>query len=370
MAASRLLYTNRLAAAATVLAASSEQAGTPRRWLKDQDPGLRWRSRPGWNPHALLGDQLTFLDAGVARTAQLAAGSNYATPGLYAAHVTTQMNAVAVTNTYLCSYNSGSGAFTIARATGAGTFGLPFATGAAVTAGRSAHPDLGFASTDLTGSTSYTAGSASYKGREFITVDLGSALQVQAGVVKWHNLGTGGTVRLLGSTVDTAAGWRSPDYDVPLAGDATIRISYLDGTRRYWRLLIDDVSSNALGYSEVGLAFVGPYDEPSKGFIGDAYQIQDQELSTIVTAISGAHKRDARGVAQAFSLTWKAIATDRAKLEAWAASCPVGVNSLFAFDPVGDPTNVVYGYFTEGMNRRPIGRLLWAVSRLFVGALP
>src|SRR4030042_1550463 len=168
----RLLVTNRVMAPATTLSASSEQTSAPRAWLKDPLRSKTWRSKLGYNPHVLLSDQLPFLDAGVARLAQLTPG-NFATPALYAAHVTTQMNAVAVTNTYLCSYDAGATKFTIARATGAGTFGLPFATGATT---RSTHPDLGFASTDLTGSTTYTAGSVSFKSREFITADLGSPL--------------------------------------------------------------------------------------------------------------------------------------------------------------------------------------------------
>ena len=317
----RLLVTNRVVVPATVLSVSSEQTSAPRAWLKDQLRSKTWRSKIGYNPHALLSDQLPFLDNGVARLAQLTVG-NYATPALYAAHVTTQMNAVAVTNTYLCSYDSGTLKFTIARATGAGTFGLPFATGATT---RSTHPDLGFASTDLTGGTTYTAGSVSYKSREFVTADFGSALTVLAGIVINHNLGASGTITQQGHTVDSAAGWAAPDVSDVLAGDATIRIVFrASASKRYWRLLINDVSTNALGYSEVGIWFAGPYTQPSISY-GIGFEKHWEELSQIAVAMGGAHFQDERPRRPVWALSWlEAPEADRASLAAAFALVPAG----------------------------------------------
>lgn len=366
----RLLYTNRAQAPATVLSVSSEQGGSPRSWLKDESRGLKWRSLVGWNPHALLNDQLTFLDNGVARTAQLTVG-NYSTPTAFAAHVTARLNSVAVTNTYLCSYNSGTSKYTIARATGAGTFGLPFATGAAVAAGRSCHLDLGFASTDVTGATTYTAGNVSYKSREWITVDLGSALAVTAGVVIEHNLGSGGTITQQGHSADTAAGWAAPTVSDVLAGDATIRLAYRSSNaQRYWRLLVDDVQSNTAGYTEIGIWYVGDHAEPSVGWSVE-FTKTPVPLSTIVQAISGATRRDERPARWVYEMSWLEVPeADRAKLAAWVAAAPIGKPSFLAFDPTNAPTSCEYGYFSDGVPQQMSGNLYWTVPLVFQAELP
>ena len=343
----RLCVTNRIQAPATILSASSAATGSPVSRLKDQLRSKTWRSKLGYNPHALLSDQLPFLDAGVARLAQLTPG-NFATPALYAAHVTTQMNAVAVTNTYLCSYDAGTSKFTIARATGAGTFGLPFATGATT---RSTHPDLGFASTDLTGATTYTAGSVSFKSREFITADFGSALTVLAGIVVNHNLGTSGTITQMGHTVDTAAGWAAPDVSDVLAGDASIRIAFrASASKQFWRLLINDCG-NSLGYSEVGIWFAGPYTQPTVSYaIG--FTKAWEELSDVTVAISGAHFQDEKARRPTWGLQWSEVGeADRAALAAAFALVPKGRCFFFSFD-AATPTDTEYVVLAEGVSER------------------
>ena len=362
----RQLYTNLILASGTTLTSSSEYSGAPLLWLQDESRGLRWRSRTGWNPHALLSDQLVFIDDGTEKTAQLTVG-NYSTGALYAAEVTTAMNDVAVTNTYVCTYDSGTAKFTIAVDTGAGTFSLPFETGSDLT--RSAHPDLGFASTDLTGETTYTGDAVSYKSREFITADFGAAASVQAGIVLDHNLGSSGTITQQGHTANTASGWATPDVEDELAGNSTVRLVYrAAASKRYWRLLIDDVSTNTLGYSEIGVWFAGSYSDSTKNY--QAYGRKWQNLSTLSIAISGAHKRDVRTPRDVYNLSWANITeNDRDILRSWIDD-GLNVDLFLAFDPSGDPTNIVYGYFVTEPREQPTYGRLWQVDVGFAEALP
>jgi hypothetical protein len=100
-------------------------------------------------------DRIDFTEGvGGAKVAQLVAGV-YSRAEL-AAHVTTQMNAVAADNTYLCSFDGGTNKFTIARASGSATIALNWNTGP--NAARSAGTTLGYlVAADDSGGTSYLA---------------------------------------------------------------------------------------------------------------------------------------------------------------------------------------------------------------------
>lgn len=365
----RQLYNNLVWDSDTTITVSSEQSGTPRAWLKDESPGLTWRSKVGYNPHALLNDQLPFVDDGTEQIAQLTV-ANYATPALYAAHITTQMNAAstALVNGYLCSYASSSALFTIEATSGTGTFELPFSTGSVT---RSTHLDLGFTSIGQTGSTTYTGSAVSYKSREWITVDLGSTDNtVEAGVVIEHNLAsTTATITQMGSTANTAAVWASPTVSYELTGNSTVRLNYpsTGDTLQYWRLLINDVSTTA-GYSEVGVWYLGDYSDPSKNY--RTYARKWTRLSRVSEAISGAHKRDVRSPRDVYSLSWVNITeTDRDLLRAWINDA-LDKNLFLAFDPSGDPTDIVYGFFSSDPDEYPTSGRLWQVNVEFSEALP
>lgn len=365
MSNARLAYENLVRAAATVLSVSSEQSGTPRSWLQDEDRGLKLRSKTGWNIVSGRNDKIDFSRPGVMQ-ATIAAG-NYATPALVAAAVVAALEA-ADANTWTCTYNSGTGKFTIG---GAAAFSLLFATGAGVAAGTSAHLDLGYTSTDKGAAVSQVAENASYKSREWITVDLGSAQAVTCGIVIEHNLGASGTITQQGHTADTAAGWAAPDVSDVLTGDSTIRLAYrASASKRYWRLLIDDVSTNTAGFTELGVWFVGAYVEPGVNYSVNFTKLP-QPLSTVVRAIGGSVRRDARPSYWVYSMSWLEVPeADRAKLAAWVAACPVGEPFFLAFDPTNAATDVVYGIFTAGIPQSMSGNLYWSVPLTVEEQLP
>jgi len=344
--AQRLMVTNRVPAAAAVLTASSEDASTPRAWVQDQLRSKAWRSKVGWNIRAAENDDLDFTEgtSGDA-TASLTAG-NYATGALLAAEIETQMDTAATDNTYTVSYSSSTKKFTIARDTGSATIGLEWSTGA--NAATSVGDDLGFdTAADDTGATSYEGDATAYKTREWLKVDLGSALAVSTGVVINHNLGATGTITLQGNASDA---WTSPTVAEALAGDADIRADYFtEQSLRWWRLLIDDVQTNTAGYSEVGVWYAGPYVEPTVCYsIGMVKRYE--QLSRVAVAISGAHFRDEGAQRPVWSMRWAELeSADQAALQAALFAVPRGKAFFFGFDST-DASDTEYVWLAEGFS--------------------
>ncbi len=127
----RLAWNNVAALTGANLYASSQQSSFPVGAAKTSSQSSGWRSQIGWTVVAGFNDKLDFDEGGANRIATLTAG-NYATGALFAAQVTTAMNAAAVDNTYLVTYSTTTHKFTIARATGATAVSLEWATGASV----------------------------------------------------------------------------------------------------------------------------------------------------------------------------------------------------------------------------------------------
>lgn len=342
----RLMVTNRIMAAITALSASSAQTSAPVRWIADQLRSKGWRSKVGWNIVTGFSNKLDFTEGVTGdATATLAAG-NYATGAALATELQTRINAAATDNTYTVSYSSTTNKFTIARDVGSASFGLEWSTGAE--AEKSCGIDIGFdTSADDTGATSYVGDNAAYKSRELVKADLGSALSVQAAAVINHNIGASGTITLQGNTTDPLT-WVSPTVDQALAGDADIRAAYISTqTLRYWRLVVDDVSTNTNGYTEIGVWFAGPYTEPS---VCDAVGRTKtyEQLSEVAIAISGAHFQDERAQRPVWSIQWRELEeADRAALQAALYAVPRGTSFFFGFDDT-DATDTEYVFLAEG----------------------
>ncbi len=267
------------------------------------------------------------------------------------------MNAVAIDNTYTVTYSSSINKFTVVRATGTDTFGLEWATGA--NAATSVGRDLGFdVSADDTGLLSYEGDNASFKSREWVKADLGSALSVASGIVINHNLGAVGTIRLQGNATDV---WTSPTVDQVLAGNAEIRIAYIaEQALRYWRLVIDDVSSNPAGYSEVGIWSSGAYAQPTMNYSVD-FVLDWQQLSEVSVAISGVHFQDERAQRPVWSLIWSTVPeADRALLRAAFKAVPRGKSFFFTFNAT-TPLETEYVYLDAGFQERLTSELYFDV---------
>jgi len=330
------MVTNRTMAEATTVSASSSQSAAPAAWIKDQLRSKAWRSEEGWNVVSGFNDRLDFSD-GTTRAASLTAG-NYATGDAMAAHIQTQMNAVS--STCVVTYSSSTKKFTISRT---GTLSLLWSTG--TNASRSIGACLGFdTSANDTGSSSYTGDTVAYKSREWIKVDLGSALSVQAGVVINHNLETDGTITLQGNASDS---WGSPTVDQALSGDGDIRAAYISTqTLRYWRLLIDGVENDAT-YTEVGVWYAGPYVEPTVCYSVGLRKNYEQ-LSDVLVGISGAHFQDERPQRPVWSMRWNELeSADRVALHDALYAVPRGAAFFFGFDDT-DATDTEYVWLADG----------------------
>jgi hypothetical protein len=335
----RIFHDNLVQASGTVLSASSEDPSFPAVAILDQLRSETWRSKPGYNVVAGRNDKLDLTEATTGDAVATLTPGNYATPAQYAAEVETQINAAATDNTYTVTYDAGTKLFTIARATGSDAFGLEWSTGAS--AATSCGPDLGFdVSADDTGATFYAGDAASYHSREWLKVDLGSAMAVRAGIVIDHNAGSGGTFTLRGNATDA---WDAPSFSQALAGDAEIRIDVFsaDESYHYWELLIDDVA-NPDGFSEVGIWFAGPGVFPTHSYTHDL-GLNPFELSSIDAAEGGAHYQDQKPRRDVWSVSWTdEEEADKDVLEAWAEATPVGTCFFFSFTATETDTRYVF----------------------------
>jgi hypothetical protein len=361
---SRILFTNRITAQGVALIPCCQNNALPIGYLRDQLPSKKVRMLSAWTISA-DNNRLNYKE-GVSgfRNATIANGY-YGTGVELAAAVTTAMNAVAVNNTYLVTYDASTHKFTIARATGAATVELLWQGGSNPT--QSIGESLGFdVSADDTGLTTYVADFVAYQGTHFLRADLGSAQSIEAAIVWAHNAGTGGTFTHQAHTSDA---WTAPDVSQVLAGDAVIRIAFFSvQTKRWQRLKINDVS-NPLGFSEVGIWFAGPYTQPSVTF-SDSFSNDPEELSALSVAIGGAHFTDQRAIRGVFNIEYSEVPpADLVLLQAIEAATPKGKNFFFAFDPINTPADTVYGFRAGPMRQQYRPGIYWTVSFQLAEAL-
>lgn len=356
----RLCVTNRIQTPATVLSASSSDAGSPVSRLKDQLRSKTWRSASGWTIVAGFNDKIDFNRGGV-KVATLTAGTY--TSAALVTHIIARMETADATPVWACSYSGSTFKFTIN--TSSESFTLLWSSGA--NAAAACAKDLGWTVADTGSASSQTAPNASYQSRHWIKADLVTAAAVLGGIVVNHNSGATGTYTLQGNASDA---WTSPTVNQALAGDAAIRIAYIaTQTLRYWRLLIDD-SGNALGYGEVGIWFAGPYTQPTVSY-AVGFTKQWEELSDVTVAISGAHFQDEKSRRPTWGLQWsEVVEADRAALAAAFALVPKGRCFFLSFDAVTTPTETEYGFLGEGVSEGLTSGLYFNVNvSVFAGAL-
>jgi hypothetical protein len=341
----RFSYENLIGAAGSSLTPSSQQSSLPAAWVYDQLRSQTWRSKSGFNVVASMNDRLDFLDGANAKVADLTVG-NYATPDLFASHIQARMNAQAgLANTYAVTYDSIAAKFTVTRATGASAVELPWSSGTNTT--RTVGTDLGFdTSANDTGATSYIADARSYHGREWLTIDLGSAQPAMFAAALDHNAAFGTITLQLNSSDD----WTSPAFTQVLSGDEEKRLAWFSQqTYRYARFLFDDVQ-NPDGYTSAGIVWLGTYFEPARG-VDIEFMDGREELGRYVQADRGAHFRDVRPrriqIEARFSLLEQA---DRDAFDSMAQVVGIGGNLFFGLDVAVNPDAVLYGFFEDALS--------------------
>lgn len=346
MGVPRIIYRNLLHIAGAVMVPSSEETGLARQALLRPHISDVLRFKRSWDIRTGENDRLDFEEQDPdppnnwEPRAALLSAANYASAAAAAAEVTTKMNAAAgAFNTYSVTRDGGTGKYSIARTAGAANFRLPFATGPNLA--RSVHPDIGFASADVSGLTTYEASAAAYQSRRTVNVDVGSAQALAVGITLGHNVTPAGTIRLdaHASTMVGVGLGAAVDFSQALPGTDLRLLYFASLSKRYLRLMIQDVQ-NSLGYIDVGMWFAGPYlDLP--GFQVDVTDAR-AGLSRVIYALGGAHHQLRRGTRKVWRLVAHKIdAAKKAELDAFNDYARAGGAFFFTFDS-DDPASTRY----------------------------
>jgi hypothetical protein len=316
----RFLWRNWIHEPETRLTASSESSAFPVTWVRDPLRSRAWRSRLGWNIVTGFNDTLRLREGGVVHAVTLPPGNHVTGQGLAAA-VTAALNALAgIVNTYAASYAE---RFSIRRETGTAPFDLAFADPAS-----NLHVDLGFLSEDHTGSDAYQAERAALHSREYLAVDFGTEREITCAAVVGHL--KGGTTSLLFQD-----GSRIPL--LPSADD-TLRLAFFaPRSVQTLRVLVDDIENEA-GFSQLGVAFLGTFFEPSRApQVG--YRDGREDLSTLVRADQGAYFQSRKPTLRRWELDFGRLRTsDKAGLDEMAERLGTGRPLFVALKESPDET--------------------------------
>ena len=139
--------------------------------------------------------------------------------------------------------------------------------------------------------------------------------------------------------------WATPSFSVTLALDTLIEdfvkaIAFIPvETFRYWRFVIDD-PGNPDGFTEMGVPYIGEYQEPSNGFAA-AFTQDRKELTSVAFAEEGANFQHVGQTGFRFPLNWLGI--PEAKL------VKVGRPFFMAFEPLVDIQNTKYVMLNKPM---------------------
>lgn len=334
----RLLWENWAISDLTDISVSSEQLQFPKTYLRDPLRSKRWRTELGWNVDSEINNTIDFDEGGPALLATIASG-NYATPAEYAAAVKAALDA-AGGQVYTVTYSGVTNEFTISAA---GVFGLLWSTGANFAT--SAARDLGFDdSADDTGLTSYTSDSSVYGSVAWVKFDLGSARDVRALIAFDGNFISTTVITVEANSSDS---WASPAFSIDLQldtadNDFVKALEFIDTeTFQYWRIVIND-AQNPDGFTEMGVPYIGEYQEPSNGYAA-AFTQDRIELTGNSFAEDGANFQHVRNTAFRYPLNWLGIPTaEKTKFDEMAKLVKVGRPFFMALEPLVDIQNTKY----------------------------
>lgn len=337
----RIAWENLIRKGTASVTVSSENAAAPGRWVADQLRSKKWRSKTGWNIVSGVNDAIDFNN-GSDRSALLAEG-NYATGDLLAAQIQTALTAAYGTGTWTVTYSSSTFKFAITHS--ATAFAIKWLTGS--NNARSSCKELGYAYSDTSSALTQTSTNAVYCSREYIALDCATAQAVKACYLIEENLTASAVVKLQGSasTLDGAGANSSPAVNQTLSGDPLLKFMSTQ-TYRYWRILIDDCGNSA-GYVEVGVPFIGGYEDFTNGY-AVGFETGRTELSTIDMADRGAHFVNVKPGAEMRDLALLMLSdSEYENLRGIISNCPPGSNFIVSMDPVNDPDDTLYMYFGD-----------------------
>lgn len=363
----RFLYSNLVQSSVYSLTASSVDQNHPVAWLRNHLLGKPWRSASGWTIYTGFNDKIDFNRGGVL-AATIAAGT-YTTTASMCAAVVAALEAADAAPVWACSYDSGTGKFTISSDL---AFTLLCGTGANLAT--SAFKSLGFTQSGATDSdtgsaTSQVAGFASYQSTHFVGLDLLStspAPNPAAAFITGANVSSAGAVYIKRSPisiVDAATAGASET----LAGTTGQRgIFNTSGySRRYYALVIEDVQ-NSDGYAEVPVWYLGTYGQTTYPYSQENPR-EGRELSSVAYGASGAHWHSERAEGGSWQFTFEDMpSADLTVLQALRAGARLGKAWFFATDATSNPvTRTYYGFRSSPVVEQPTGPTTTTVSFTF-----
>ena len=367
----RWLWQNFVQLGPTLVFSSSVELNFPDLWLRDQLSSKRWRSKTGWIIIAGFNDKIDITEGVTGdNTATLTPG-DYPTGALMAAEVQTQINAVAVDNAWTCTYDGVTNKFTTGH-DNTQTGGIEWSSGtngSASAAPTNAGIDLGYdTSADDTGASSYLGDLVAFQSRHQIWFDIGTALEIKAGIIFDSNLTSSDSVNMLGHTSGI---FSNPSFEQALTHGTTENLfakQFTGQTFRWWAFEIIAVQ-NEDGFVEVGVPFIGSYTQPSVGY-HKTYAEPRNELSDIGFADQGAHFQTPRATRRLYNIQWPGLSTnDKNNLANIVKFVQNGRSFFFALDSNDDETNIIYAYIDTGVSFTSTGNFNWSVPFVLNEAL-
>lgn len=348
------------------LTVASEDSAYPKAWLKDPLRSKVWKSKTGWTVVTGYNDKINITEGTSSPSTALAtvAAGTYATGALMADAVSSAINAVGE-NTWGCTYTT-SYKFKIYHNGGSTTMSstadasLDWNTGGSKLT--SIGPCLGYALTsDLSGTTSYTAPNVSYQSRQYTKFDLGSDRDVNVALLHHTNVTTGnsGTVKLQAHTSDA---WTAPTLSTTMSG-TDIWNTWMTSTvtYRWWRFEINNTQDET-GFTYAGVPFIGTYLEPSPG-LSIRHAENYIQLSEIGFAHNGAPFQQENDYMRGYNHVWVGLNdTEKDKLKQAIEFLRIGRPFFFALDPQNDPDGVVYSMMVQGGSIQKVGADYWQVT--------
>jgi len=290
------------------LLVSSEQANFPaENVLSTVRRSKVWRSE-GYYLIESGSNTIVFRDVsgGGDKTATITAGE-YTTTASFMAAVDAAFEAAGSAN-YTVTQDSTTLRFVITSdlSGGATHFELYWATSTAMAS------IMGFAASNLTGASTYTADYLRINTQEFLVFDLGlpstpNGFAFCGSRNRAIKISTTATLKLQGNTTNS---WATPGFEETLVYDDqmiyTLDPNYFSVTPyRYWRLLIQDQNPN--GYVEIGSLFLGTHYSPTRGAAQFPFSTSLDDSSNISYSDGGQSFSNVLEKTATINLTWSAL---------------------------------------------------------------
>ena len=254
---------------------SSEHTNFPDDNTQHRDLNKCWRSNYGagsdWGTFLIVtgaNDKIDFEETVAAElTATLTAGERNADE--LCAEIKTRLDtAPGAASTYTVTYSDATNKFTIAsnRAGGGGTFKMLWATG--TNAATSVGTTAGFnVIMDKADAASHVADYVRIHTHECLTIDLGAAQNINAVIVRNHNITSGNVARVEFSTDNFTTVAESQAFTIQ--DNIMLYIWTTAKSYQYVRLWFEEPDHSDL-YIKVGRVYIGGHFQPTRTFLEDS----------------------------------------------------------------------------------------------------